>query len=203
MITRRPRAGSLLLAANCEGSTAGGGGRSAGLPEHLLGEPAPEIKLPFAPGKTDVGAMVSLADLARRHSLVVSFYPNLAPMGSEIEMESAEVEVGRVRARGWSDYEPELAELGYRVVGVSAQSPEVQAEFAVDWLLGYTLLNDSDLLLASELGLSTRTGARGERAYEALTMLIREGRISRVFDPAACRECDAAIVTASIRERGA
>jgi peroxiredoxin len=200
MITHGPLVGSLLWSANCDGSTATGGSRSVSLPERLLGKPAPGIRLPFAPGETDAGSMVSLADLAGNHSLAVSFYPSLVPMISVVEM-SAEVEVGRVRARGWQDYETELAELGYRVVGVGAQSPEMQAEFAADWLLGYTLLSDSDLLLADKLGLPTRTEATGERVHEALTMLIREGRISRVFDPAACRECDAAIVTASIRER--
>jgi peroxiredoxin len=109
--------------------------------------------------------MVSLADLAGNHSLAVSFYPTLTPLGSEVELGSAdagsEVDVGRLRAHGWQEYEAELMELGFRVVGISAQSPEVQVRFDTH------LLSDSDFLLADELGLPTRTTAKGERALEA------------------------------------
>ncbi len=144
--------------------------------------------------------MVSLEDLARRDWLAVSFYRELVPLGSEAWQEPAEVEVERVRAQGWRDYKAELGKLGYRVVGVSAQSAELQARFAEDWLLDYTFLSDTYLFLAAELGLPTERGPGGVRVYEALTILIQDGLISRVFDPLACRECDAANLTASIRE---
>lgn len=174
-----------------------------GLGECLLGRIAPNAPLPFVPGELLSGTVVSLRALARRGSLAVSFYPELVPLGAEAGQDLAGVEVERVRAQGWRGYGAELGVLGYRVVGVSAQSAEVQARFGEDWLLGFTLLSDTGLFLADELGVPTKRGSDGLRVFEALTILIRDGRVSRVFDPAACGECDAAIVTASIREHRA
>lgn len=180
-----------------------GGGR----PEwwaRLLGVPAPDVELPFSPEEVLTGSVLSLADLARRRSLVVCFYGDLVPLDAgrgESGAPRVEVEVERARARGWRDYEAELGELGYEVVGVSAQSAKVQAQFAGDWLLGFTLLSDKGLLMADLLGLPTRRGSGGEQVYDALTVLIRDGRISRVFYPVDESACDAAIVTASIRTR--
>jgi peroxiredoxin len=44
------------------------------------------------------------------------------------------------------------------------------------------LLNDSELLLADELGLPTFDAA-GMRLYRRLTFIAREGRIDKVFYP--------------------
>jgi peroxiredoxin len=187
----------LLAKAAAGGSVSGSGG----LWGRLLGVRAPDVGLPFAPGEVVPGSVVSLAELARNHSLVVCFYGDLVPLGAgagEGEV-CREIDGERARARGWRDYDAELGELGYQVVGVSVQSPEVQAQFAGDWLLGFTLLSDNGLLLAEMLGLPKRKGLAEKWVYDAFTLLIQDGRISRVFYPISPPEHEAAIMTASIK----
>lgn len=169
MSLREGRQGYLMQRAGCGGS---GMSSSRGLGRRLVGVRAPAVELPFA-----LDALVSLAKLARRRSLVVFFYPGM-DQGRCGEQE----DVDTARVSGWCEHESELGELGYMVVGVSSQSPSVQGQFASDELLGYMLLSDSELELARELGLPTRRVA-GERVYEPLTVVVEHGRIARVFYP--------------------
>src|SRR3954453_1086256 len=53
------------------------------------------------------------------------------------------------------DHVSEFAALGATLLGVSAQSPEDQAEFAARESIPYPLLSDEALALARELGLPT------------------------------------------------
>ncbi len=186
--------GPLVLRASCEGST-GGSSSSSGLWPRLFGVLAPGVRLPFAPGEPLPGSVVSLAELSRHRSLAVFFYGGVVSRGDGegVGLEGARVE-------GWREHESELAELGYGVVGVSSQSSEVQAQFALDRMVSsFTFLSDGELLLANELGLPTGRGRDGERVYEPLTMLVRDGRISWVFYPLERPEFDATIVTMRIR----
>jgi peroxiredoxin len=152
----------------------------------------PAVRLPFV-----LEAMVSLAELARRHSLAVFLYAGLTSQGDG-EQEDVEVGIEMARAWGWREHGAELEGLGYRVVGVSTQSPEVQLQFASDELLDYTLLSDIELLLADALRLPTRWVA-GEWVYEPLTMVVQRGRIVRVFHPVEDLAGDAANITGWIR----
>jgi peroxiredoxin len=167
-------------------------GDSRGLSWRLRGMEAPAVRLPFAPGKALPGSMVSLAELARRHSLAVFFYggviSNSAGGGRD---EDADVE--RARTEGWREHEPELEGLGFEIVGVSTQSSEEQARFALDRMLSFAFLSDRELLLANELGLPTREESSGRQFYEPLTMLIRDGHIWWVFYPLDRPELDAEI----------
>jgi peroxiredoxin len=162
------RGGASVLHASSGGSGVSG---SCGLEGRLVGVGVPVVRLPFA-----VDEMVSLADLARAHSLVVFFYPGVAPE------RDGEEDLGLARLWGWREHDPQFFGMGYRVVGVSTQSPEAQMQFALNELLGCTLLSDSDLLLADELGLP-RMMVAGRLVYEPLTMVVRRGRIARVFYP--------------------
>jgi peroxiredoxin len=185
--------GSLVLRGNRREASVGD---SSGLWRCLPGEQVPALRLSFAPGEVLPGSMVSLADLARRRSLAVFFYSGV--VSERVGEGGAGVEDARVE--GWREHEPELRELGYEVVGVSSQSPEVQAQFALDRMLSFMFLSDSELLLADELELPTRRPPGGERVYESLTMLVRRGgRIWWVFFPLDYPEFDAAIVTERIR----
>jgi hypothetical protein len=61
-------------------------------------------------------------------------------------------------------------------------------------------LSDRDLLLADELRMPTTGRApNGERVYEPLTMLVRDGRIRWVFYLLDLPEPDAEITTERIR----
>jgi peroxiredoxin len=163
----------------------------------LLGVSAPVVRLPFAPGEPLAGSVLSLADLARRRSLAVLFYGGVA---AESAGERQVGVVQDVRMDGWRECEPELAELGFEVVGVSSQSSEEQVRFALDRMLSFVFLSDSELLLADELGLPTRRSTPdGERVYEPLTMLFEEERVAWVFYPLERPECDARLATERIR----
>jgi peroxiredoxin len=172
---------------------------SSELSARLRGVEAPRLRLPFAPGEVLPGSIVSLAELSRRRSLVVFFYGGIAWEGAGQDPAGG-VGVEGARLEGWREHEPELAELGYDLVGVSSQSSEVQTQFALDrMLLSFMFLSDRELLLADELGLPTGRGSGGERVYEPLTMLVGDGRISSVFYPLERPEFDSAIVIMRIR----
>jgi peroxiredoxin len=190
--------GPLALQASCEGSSTGG---SSGLRERLVGVQAPALRLPFAPGEVLQGSMVSLAELARRDSLAVFFYGGVASKGVARGRRRGGVGIeAGARVEGWRDREAELEGLGYRVVGVSSQSSEAQAQFALDRMASsFTFLSDSELLLADDLGLPTGRGSAGERVYEPLTMLVRDGCIWWVFYPLTSPAVDAEIAIERIR----
>lgn len=188
-----------MFSAGCGGSTGG----SPDWSERLVGVWAPVVRLPFAPGEPLPGSMVSLAELARLGSLAVFFYRGVV---SEGVAQSGGGGVGietAARMAGWREREPELEELGYRIVGISSQSSEAQTQFALDRMLSFAFLSDRELLLADELGLPTGEGPGGERVYEPLTMLVRDGRVWCVFYPLVCPELDAEIAIERIaRDRG-
>jgi len=172
MSLREEYAGPSVLLASSGGPEVSGSHRLAG---RLVGVRVPAVALPFAPD-----ALVSLVAMAYRRSLVVFFYEGVVQPGGG---ESREGSVGMARVLAWRDREPELERLGYRVVGVSTTSPEVQALFASDEFVQYMLLSDGELELARELGLPTRSLAGGERVYEPLTMIVKNERIAHVFYP--------------------
>jgi peroxiredoxin len=159
------------------------------------------VRLSFAPGEVLPGSVVSLAELARRGSLAVFFYGGVASEGAARGRRGGVgIEAG-ARVEGWRERESEFEELGYRIVGVSSQSSEAQAELALDRMVSsFTFLSDSELLLADELGLPTGRGPAGERAYEPLTMLVRDGCIWWVFYPLDCPAVDAEIAIKRIRK---
>jgi peroxiredoxin len=126
----------------------------------LLGMPAPAVALTYS-----LDATVSLAQLARRHSLVVFFHHGDMP-----------------RVRTWVECEGELQNLGWMAVSVSAQTPLTQLRLATSEVIGHVLLSDPKLRLASVLELPT-TQIPEERAYEPLTLLIRDERIAHTFYP--------------------
>ena len=108
---------------------------------------------------------MSLAQLARRHSLVVFFHHG---------------DVKRIRA--WAEHEGELQALGWMPVSVSAQTPRAHIRLAAGELLGYPLLSDPELRLAARLVLRTMRIPE-ERVYVPLTLLVRRRRIARAFYP--------------------
>jgi peroxiredoxin len=67
-------------------------------------------------------------------------------------------------------------------VGISAQSPADQAEFAGREMIPYPLLSDEGLELARALRLPTFE-AGGMTFYRRLTFVARDGAIERVFYP--------------------
>jgi peroxiredoxin len=80
------------------------------------------------------------------------------------------------------DHVLELAAYGVSVLGLSAQPPAAQHEFAQRERIPYPLLSDPELDLAETLGLPTFQ-AGGRRFYRRLTFIACERRIEKVFYP--------------------
>jgi peroxiredoxin len=96
------------------------------------------------------------------------------------------------------DRQGEFAELGYKVVGFSAQSTEEQQEAAERLHLDFPLLSDPELQLARELRLPTFEAAR-MTLYKRLTLVVRAGRIVKVFYPVFPPDANAEAVLTWIR----
>jgi len=80
------------------------------------------------------------------------------------------------------DHHEELGELGARVFGLSTQSTEYQREAAERLRLPFALLSDEGLDFARAAGLPTFE-VEGELLTKRLTMILDDGRISKVFYP--------------------
>jgi peroxiredoxin len=100
------------------------------------------------------------------------------------------------------DHVSDLAARGAHVVGISAQSPAEQAEFAEREHIPYPLLADPELRLADALGLPTFE-AGGTRFYKRMTLVARRGTIEKVFYPVFPPDRNAADVLAWLEENPA
>lgn len=152
------------------------------LERRLVGRPLPDVLLQYAHE-----AFLSPVELARRRSLVIFFYP--ASEETTTPQNGSVVSADEQRAVAWMRCEGELGRLGYDVIGVSTQSSIQQALFASREPLPFILLSDPELKLAESLaddpdrenlGLPT-DGPPTQRVYRALTLVVREQRIARVF----------------------
>lgn len=163
--------------------------------QRLIGSPPADIALSFAPGAPVPESSLSLAKIDPKFSLAVAFYSRLN-MRSRPDCEIS-------RAMEWCRHGIELRDRGdFEIIGVSVQASEKLTEICLYWDLYCIWLSDPRLSLADALGLPTRKIA-GQRVYQPLTMLIRDGRISRVRYPLNDRKQDAAAVLASIKRGNA
>lgn len=169
MIRCKGHQGLSVLASMGSSGTSG----SCGSQSHLLGMRMPTVELAFV-----LEARVSLAKLARSHSLVVFFFGDV-PVERQWKEEP---DVSTARVLAWGEHDHEFLELGYRVVGVGTQPSREQVKFAYEEMLGCMLLSDIELQIAHTLILPTRL-IEGKWVYEPLTMVVREGSIVRVFYP--------------------
>ena len=76
----------------------------------------------------------------------------------------------------------EFGRLGATVVGISAQSPAEQAEFAEREHIPFPLLADPGLRLAGALGLPTFE-VEGMTLYRRLTFVAEASRVVKAFYP--------------------
>src|SRR5262249_4129640 len=83
---------------------------------------------------------------------------------------------------GFRDHAAELAELGARVAGLSAQSIEDQVEFAERNHIPYPVVSDEWLELERWLGLPT-FDVEGLTLYKRMALVVEQRRIVKVFYP--------------------
>jgi peroxiredoxin len=152
-----------------------------GAADHLPGLLVPAVRLP-----STHGGELDLAEAAAgRARLVVYVYPRTGTPGEPLPEGWDDIPGARgctPQSCAFRDHVAEFAALGATLLGVSAQSPEDQAEFAAREAIPYPLLSDEGLALARELRLPTFE-AGGLTLYKRLTFVAREGRIEHVVYP--------------------
>jgi peroxiredoxin len=169
-----------------------------GAADRLPGAPVPSAVLPASSGE----AVDLAAAAAGEGALVVYVYPQTGVPGRPLPDGWDRIPGARgctPQSCAFRDSAGELAGLGARVFGLSAQPREEQREFAARERLPYPLLNDSGFRLAEELGLPSFE-ADGVRYYRRLTFIARRGRIVKVFYPVFPPQDNAGDVIAWLRE---
>lgn len=150
-----------------------------GAAAHLVGSSLPDIALASTAGST-----VSLAE--RPGAIVVYCYPRTARPDEPIPAAWNAVPGARgctAEACSFRDHHAQLRAAGATAVfGVSTQTRAEQAEAARRLNLPFALLSDADFGLADSLRLPTFE-FEGRRLLKRLTLIVVNGRITRVFYP--------------------
>jgi peroxiredoxin len=168
-----------------------------GAAEHLVGLDVPGLRLP-----STLGGSVDLADAARG-CLVAYVYPRTGTPGQPSPKGWDEFPGARgctPQSCAYRDALAEFSALGADVIGISAQSPPDQLEFAGREHIPFPLLSDGDLRLAAAIGLPTFEIA-GMTLYRRLTFVAAGGAIAKVFYPVFPPNRDAAEVLGWLRGR--
>jgi peroxiredoxin len=150
-----------------------------GAANHLPGSDVPAVALP-----STLGGELDLAEAARER-LVVYVYPRTGVPGEPSPDGWDDIPGARdctVQSCAFRDAREELARHGATLVGISAQTPAEQAEFAAREHIPYPLLSDHELRLADAMGLPTFQTS-GLHLYKRLTFVAEQGRIVKVFYP--------------------
>lgn len=148
--------------------------------DHLPGGELPALSL-----TATAGGSVDLADVGAEGTAVLFIYPRTGRPGEPLPPGWDLVPGARgctPQSCAFRDLHGEFTDKGVEVLGLSAQSPEDQAEFAERVHLPFPVLSDPELRLAEALALPTFEVA-GMTLYKRVTLVIRDGRIARAFYP--------------------
>jgi peroxiredoxin len=163
-----------------------------GAADHLPGRELPELRLESSAGNVDV-----------RDFDVVYVYPRSGRPGRP-QLPGWDETPG---ARGctpqscaFRDLHGELASLGVRVAGLSAQPLDDQLEFAHRNRMPFPVIADPAMLLGAALGLPTFEIA-GITLYRRLTLVAEAARIVKVFYPVFPPDANAGEVLDYLRSR--
>lgn len=151
-----------------------------GQADHLLGMTMPDVKL-VSTAPSDV----ELASLGSGVSVIYA-YPMTGKPGVALPDGWDEIPGARgctPESCGFRDHFAELRAAGVQnVFGLSNQDTDYQTEVARRLELPFELLSDEKGELGEALRLPTFT-VEGKALYKRLTMVIRDGRIEKVFYP--------------------
>jgi peroxiredoxin len=149
-----------------------------GASDHLVGAAIPELVLESSEGAVD------LCELAHER-LVLYVYPATGRPGEPMPAGWDEIPGARgctPQSCGFRDHAAELAALGARVAGLSAQPLEDQIEFAERNRMPFPVVADPELRLGAALGLPTFE-VEGRTLYKRLALVAERGEIVKVFYP--------------------
>jgi peroxiredoxin len=164
--------------------------------DHLPGLAAPPLVLPSSRGEVDLVAFAS--ELA-----VLYVYPRTGRPGRPAPDGWDAIPGARgctAQSCGFRDHAAELAALGARIAGLSAQPLAEQVEFARLNDMPFPVVSDVALRLHEALGLPTFE-FRGSRLYRRVTLVFERGRVARVFYPVFPPDRNAADVVAWLGSR--
>jgi peroxiredoxin len=169
-----------------------------GAADHLPGlDLPPGLSLPSTGGgDLELRAVASGSDLA-----VAYVYPRTGVPGEPSPAGWDDIPGARgctPQSCAFRDSLAEFASMGASVLGISAQSPAEQAEFAEREHIPFPLLADPGLRLADALRLPTFE-VEGMTLYRRLTLVARQGRIVKAFYPVFPPDRNAAEVLAWLR----
>lgn len=146
--------------------------------DHLPGMRLPPIALPSTSGEP-----VALSRLPGK--TVVYCYPRTGRPNENLPRGWDEIRGARgctPQSCAFRDHHTELRALGVRVFGLSTQDTGYQQEAVERLRLPFELLSDDGLTFAKALDLPTFE-VEGMALINRLTLVIRDGRIERVFYP--------------------
>jgi peroxiredoxin len=167
-----------------------------GAADHLVGLELPTLELDSSEGRVD------LTELAARLA-VLYVYPATGIPGRP-SPDGWDVIPGArgctLQSCAFRDHAAELAELGARVAGLSAQSLEQQIEFARREHMPFPVIADPELSLRDALALPTFEFG-GVTLYKRITLVVEAGRIEHVVYPVFPPDQNAEYVVAWLRSR--
>jgi peroxiredoxin len=170
-----------------------------GAADHLVGLAVPEVRLP-----STRGGAVDLAELAEGR-LVAFVYPRTGVPGEPLPAGWDDIPGARgctPQSCAFRDSLAEFSALGAAVVGISAQVPAEQEEFAEREHIPFALLGDAEMRLAVALRLPT-FAIEGMKLYRRLTFVAEGGLIVKAFYPVFPPDRNATEVLAWLRDREA
>lgn len=168
-----------------------------GAADHLPGSPVPDLGLP----STEGGSFGLAQGGAGR--LVAYVYPRTGVPGQPLPGGWDDIPGARgctPQSCAYRDAVAEFSALGATIVGISAQSPAEQHEFADREHIPFPLLSDAGLRLAATLRLPTFE-LDGTTFYRRLTFVAESGEIVKVFYPVFPPDRDAGEVLDWLRRR--
>ncbi len=145
-----------------------------GAADHLTGSAVPDLVLPSSRGA------VNLRDFE-----VLYVYPRSGRPGRDLLSGWDDIPGARgctPQSCAFRDHSAELAALGARVAGLSAQTLDDQIEFAQRNRMPFPVISDEWLELARDPGLPTFE-VEGLTLYKRLALIAEQGRIVKVFYP--------------------
>jgi peroxiredoxin len=145
-----------------------------GAADHLTGAALPDLVLPSSQGAVNV-----------RDFEVLYVYPRTGRPGRPMPPGWDAIPGARgctPQSCAFRDHSAELAALGARVAGLSAQTIDDQVEFAERNRMPFPLISDEWVELARDPGLPT-FDVEGLTLYKRLALISEHGRIVKVFYP--------------------
>jgi peroxiredoxin len=145
-----------------------------GAADHLTGSAVPDLVLPSSRGA------VNLRDFE-----VLYVYPRSGRPGRDLLPGWDDIPGARgctPQSCAFRDHSAELAALGARVAGLSAQTLDDQIEFAQRNQMPFPVISDEWLELARDPGLPTLE-VEGLTLYKRLALIAEQGLIVKVFYP--------------------